>query len=143
MWRVLSEWAAGGDLRAGEVALGVVKSDTVHAEFRVALARAKALADSLDRYSMDSAAKRIRADLATVEAAAEQEFTAVRAGQTQRADSISQRAISPALRDADNAISPAEQVLRSRTAARVSEAEAALVDAERISLAALVVALIL
>src|SRR5712671_1428115 len=112
---------AMGDLRAREVALGVVKSDTVHAEFRVALARAKALADSLDRYSMDSAAKRIRADLATVEAAAEQEFTAVRAGQTQRADSISQRAISPALRDADNAISPAEQVLRSRTAARVSE----------------------
>src|SRR2546423_4309193 len=60
---------AMGDLRAREVALGVVKSDTVHAEFRVALARAKALADSLDRYSMDSAAKRIRADLATVEAA--------------------------------------------------------------------------
>jgi signal transduction histidine kinase len=121
----------------------VVRSDTVHAEFRAALARAEALADSLDRYSLDSAAKRIRADLAAVEPAAEQEFAAVRAGQTQRADSISQRVIAPALRDADNALTPAEQLLRARTAARVNEAEAALGEAQQISLAALVVALIL
>jgi signal transduction histidine kinase len=51
--------------------------------------------------------------------------------------------IAPALRDADNALTPAEQLLRARTAARVNEAEAALGEAQQISLAALVVALIL
>jgi signal transduction histidine kinase len=131
------------DVREREVALGVVTTDTVHVQFKTALARARALADSLARYSLDSASRRISADLDKVGPAAEQEFTAARAGRSAQADSISRTTIAPALRDADIALSPAEQVLRSRTRDRVLEAESALVRAEQISLAALSVALLL
>jgi signal transduction histidine kinase len=132
-----------GEVRAREVALGVVKSDTVHAQLRDALVRAEVLADSLDRYNLDTAARRIHADLERVGPAAEAEFAAMRAGRSTQADSVSQRMIAPALHDADMALSPVEQELRTRTRARVLEAESELSNAEQISLAALVVALIL
>jgi signal transduction histidine kinase len=132
-----------GDVRAREVALGVVESDTVHAQLRTALARAGTLADSLDRFQLDSAAKRIHGDLEILSRASEAEFVAMRAGRAEQADSISHHTIGPALRDADLALSPVEQVLRSRTTDRVTEAEAALGRGERISLAALGIALVL
>jgi signal transduction histidine kinase len=132
-----------GDVRQREVALSVVRSDTVHAQLRDALARAEALADSLDGFQLDSAARRIHRDLATLRPATEAEFAAMRVGRTETADSISQRTIAPALRDADLALTPVEQVLRSRTTDRVLAAESALGRAEQISLAALVIALIL
>jgi signal transduction histidine kinase len=132
-----------GDVRQREVALSVVRSDTVHAQLRDALTRAEALADSLDRFQLDSAARRIHRDLATVRPASEAEFAAMRGGRTDSADSISQRTIAPALRDADLALSPVEQVLRSRTTDRVLAAESALGRAEQISLAALLIALVL
>jgi signal transduction histidine kinase len=129
------------DVRSGEVRLGVVKSDTAYREFAAALRRATALADSLDRYLLDSAAKHIHRDLAVVGAAAEREFAAVRADSVKLADSISQKSIAPALRDAEQQLSPAEQLLRGRTRNRVLEAESAIADAERVSLIALVLAL--
>jgi signal transduction histidine kinase len=132
-----------GDVRQREVALSVVKSDTVLKQLRDALTRAEALADSLDRFQLDSAAQRIHRDLAAVRPASEAEFEAMRGGRNERADSISQRTIGPALRDADLALSPVEQVLRSRTTDRVLAAESALGRAEQISLAALFIALLL
>ena len=130
-----------GDVRSREVALGVVKTDTVHKEFAGALHRAAGLADSLHLYYLDSAATHIGADLATVGPAAEREFSAVRGGRVDLADSISQRAIAPALRDAEQQLSPAELLLRARTQDRVLEAESAIADAEQVSLVALVLAL--
>ena len=132
-----------GDVRDRERVLGVVKSDTVHEQLRTALARAESLADSLDGFQLDSAARRIHRDLATVRPASESEFVALRAGRAEQADSISRATIGPALHDADLALPPVEQVLRSRTTERVLEAESALGRAEQISLAALAVALIL
>jgi signal transduction histidine kinase len=132
-----------GDVRDRETALGVVKSDTVHEQLRSALTRAEALADSLDRFQLDSAAGRIHRDLATVRPASEEEFLAVRSGRAARADSISQRTIRPALHDADIALSPVEVVLRARTTERVLAAESSLGRAEKISLAALAMALAL
>jgi len=52
----------------------------VHNQLREALGRAEALADSLDRFQLDSAARRIHRDLAVVRPATEQEFAAMRAG---------------------------------------------------------------
>jgi signal transduction histidine kinase len=132
-----------GEVRAREVALGVVKSDTVHEQLVVALTRARILADSLDRYGLDSAARAIHASLAAIGPGAEREYAAVRAGRTAEADEISRSTISPALRDAEAALAPAEQVLRVRTRERVDQADAALGQAEHISLAALAVALLL
>jgi signal transduction histidine kinase len=134
---------AMGDVRAREVALGVVRSDTIHTQLRDALRTAQALADSLDRHALDGAAQRIRRDLDQVSVAAEDEFREMRAGRSSIADSISQQRVAPALRDADLALAPAELVLRTRTRQRVLDAESALGDAEQISLAALVVALML
>ena len=131
------------EVRAREVALGVVQSDQVHEEFRSALRHAEILADSLDGFQLHSASGRIRRDLAVVRPASEQEFAALRAGRGEQADSISRVTIGPALRDADLALSPVEQVLRGRTTARVLEAESALSEAERVSLVALIVALVL
>jgi signal transduction histidine kinase len=132
-----------GEVRARDLALGVVKSDTVHAQLQEALTRAEVLADSLERFQLDSAAGRIHRDLATVRPATEAEFAAMRAGRAELADSIARRTIGPALRDADGALTQVEQVLRARTTNRVLEAESALVRAEQISLAALVIALLL
>jgi len=134
---------AMGDVRARELALGVTPSDNAHQELQQALSTAEALADSLNRHALDGAAQRIRTDLATVRSAAEDEYRAMRAGRSALADSVSQTRIAPALHDADVAIAPAELVLRTRTSQRVLDAESALGDAEQISLAALVVALLL
>jgi signal transduction histidine kinase len=134
---------AMGDVRAREVALGIVRSDTVHRELLQALSTAEILADSLDRHQLDGAAQAIRGDLTQVRAAAEDEFRAMRAGHSALADSISQTRVVPALHDIDAALSPAELVLRTRTRQRVLDAESALSDAEQVSLAALVVALVL
>ena len=133
-----------GDVRAREVALGVVRSDTVHQQLLTALDLSDALTDSLDRHAgLDGAARRIRRDLARVRPASELEYNAKRAGRSAEADSISQRDVVPALHDADLALTPAEQVLRTRTQERVLEAEAALGEAEQMSLAALGIALLL
>jgi signal transduction histidine kinase len=132
-----------GDVRARAVALGVVQSDTVHTQLRDALARAVALADSLDRYRVDSAARRIHADLAVVTPAVEREYDAMRTGNTSLADTVSQGVIAPALRDADRQLLPAEQLLRARTRDRVLDAEAAVADAQRVTLIALTLALLL
>jgi len=134
---------AMGDVRARELALGVVRSDTVHRELLQALSTAEALADSLERHQLDGAAQRIRGDLTQVRSAAEDEFRAMRAGRSALADSISQTRILPKLHDADIALPPAEMLLRTRTTQRVLDAENALGDAEQVSLAALFVALAL
>jgi signal transduction histidine kinase len=130
-----------GDVRAREVALGIVQSDTVHSQLVAALARAQALADSLDQYRLDSTVMHIRRDLSTMTPDAEREYSALRAHQPELADSISQKAIAPAMRDAERQLLPAERQLRARTQDRVLEAESAITDAERVSLIALVLAL--
>jgi signal transduction histidine kinase len=121
----------------------VVKSDTVYKQLSDALNRAATLADSLDRYKLDSSATRIRSALSAIVPATQREYEAVRAGAGERADSISQGTIAPALRDAEGALGPVEQVLRGRTRNRVTLAEERLVEAEYLSLAALAVALLL
>ena len=131
------------DVRAREVALGVVKTDTVHAQLVMAITRASGLADSLHRYALDSASTRIAGSLSIVGPAAEREFEAVQNGRPEQADSIAGGIIAPALRSAEHALSPAEQLLRSRTRDRVDEAESALADGEQLSLSALAIALLL
>ena len=132
-----------GDVRSREMALGVVKSDTVHAELRRALTRAEGLTDTLEHFQLDSAVRRIRRDLGVVRSAGETEYASMRTGAVERADSISQTTIAPALRDADQALTPVEIVLRSRTTDRVIEAEASLARAQEIFLMALLIALLL
>ncbi len=131
------------DVRARELALGLVKTDTVMAQLDSALTHAKALTDTLAAFKIDTTAARIRRNLDIVEPAARQEFALVTAGSVDAADSISANVIGAALRDAEHALSPAERTLRDRTQDRVRAAEEMLGEAERLSLAALAVAVLL
>ncbi|MBA3671890.1 MAG: hypothetical protein H0W68_07695, partial [Gemmatimonadaceae bacterium] len=131
------------DVRSREVAFAAVNPDTVHAQLAAALRRADVLTDSLSRFELKDVANRMRGDLATIAAGAEREYESARAGAGEQADSISRRTIQPALRDAERALAPAEQTLRTRTRERVDLAEEALADAERASLASLAIALLI
>ncbi|MES2178786.1 MAG: HAMP domain-containing sensor histidine kinase [Gemmatimonadota bacterium] len=131
------------DVRAREVALSVVKSDTVLAQLDGALRRASALADSLRRYKLKPTSDRITGDLAVVAPAVDSEYSLIRADALNAADSLSTSTIAPSLRDADHAIVQAEAQLRDRTTDRVTAAEEALGDVEDISVAALSIALLL
>ena len=134
------------DVRASEVALGVLKGDTAHQKLTLALRQATALTDSLGHYGLDDATTRIRDALTIITPAAQREYEAFRDSSLSSdslAEQISSGTIAPALREAERALGPAEGMLRTRTAERVSAAEDALSEGERVSLAALAVALLL
>ena len=131
------------EVRAREVALYGLKSDTANQHLSSALQKAAGLSDTLGRYDLDSAATRIHDALAVILPAAQREYEAFRAGNDSLAERISSDTIAPKLREAERAVGPAEAMLRTRTAERVAAADEALSDGERISLAALAVALLL
>lgn len=132
-----------GEVRAREVALSVVRSDTVQAQLVASLERARLLADSLNQFVLYSAARRITSDLAVIGPAADSEYAAVRTGAMGRADTLSEGRIAPALRDADHALSSMEHELRVQTEQRVTLAEESLANAEVVLLTALAMALVL
>jgi signal transduction histidine kinase len=130
------------EVRAREIAL-VVRNDTVHVQLGAAIAKATSLTDSLERYNLDGAPARIHAALAVIGQATDREYAAVRADSGDLADKIRRDTFGPAMRDAEGAIAPTEQLLRGRTADRVTTAEESLIDAEHLSIASLAVALLL
>ncbi len=131
------------EVRAREVALYGLKSDAANQNLQGALQKAAGLTDTLGRYHLDSASTRIHDALAVILPAAQREYEAFRAGNDSLAERISADTIAPRLRDAERAVGPAEATLRERTAVKVAAADEALSDGERISLAALAVALLL
>ncbi|MDB4917459.1 MAG: ATP-binding region ATPase domain protein [Gemmatimonadetes bacterium] len=130
------------DVRSRELAL-VVRNDTVHAQLGTAITKAMSLTDSLNRYNLDGAPGKIHGALAIIAQATDREYAAVRADSGDLADKIRRETFGPAMREAEGAIGPTEQLLRGRTADRVAAAEEALIDAEHLSIAALAVALLL
>jgi signal transduction histidine kinase len=134
---------AVADVRAREVALGVLTSDTANVDLRTALTKATALNDSLGRFHLESSTSRIHSALATITPAAQREYEALASKKVDLAEHISRDTIGPSLREAERAIGPAEGLLRTRTADRVAAADEALTDGERFALGALAVALLL
>ena len=131
------------DVRAREVALYGLKTDTASQNLQSALLAAATLTDALGLHQLDSSTTRIRSALTVIIPAAQREYDAFRTGRDSVAERISADTIAPRLREAERALVPAEALLRTRTAERVASAEEALSDGERISLAALAVALLL
>jgi signal transduction histidine kinase len=130
-----------GDIRDRENALSVVKNDTVHQQTLDAVRVAQARADSITASLRDSVSPLIRARLDMVAAAATREYEALRAGQDSIADSISQSVMVPALASTEALLKPIERSIQGQTSTRVEHAESALDDAERLSIAALALAL--
>lgn len=134
---------AVADVRAREVALGVLASDTANTDLRTSLTKARSLNDSLGRFHLEASTTRIHEALATITPASQREYEALASRNVDLAERISRDTIGPALREAERAIVPAEGSLRTRTAERVAAADDALTDGERFALAALAVALLL
>ncbi|MEP7002336.1 MAG: HAMP domain-containing sensor histidine kinase [bacterium] len=141
------------DIRAREVVLGIIKSDTANRNLKETLANTIALTDTIGRYHLVDPMSRIHDLLETITPAAQREFEALRAaGDASEAaalklyavaERISQDTIVPALSEAERALLVAEGRLRLRTATKVEDADVALSNGESISLAALSVALLL
>lgn len=137
-----------GHVRAREIGLGALRSQSEYDQLRSDIAHAHTLADSLVRVtadtgsaSRDTFALRILSRLQIVSGAATREFELLQAGRDAEADTISDQEIAPAMQMAERSISPLERRLRDRTSERVVSADRSLRDAEKLSLAALAIAL--
>ncbi|HEV7990808.1 MAG TPA: HAMP domain-containing sensor histidine kinase [Gemmatimonadaceae bacterium] len=137
---------AFADVRARELALTLVRNDTVYVQLVDAIAHAQALADTLVELPLesragiapDSSAALISRALRAMPPVAKQEIDAYRAGRDS-ADSISQTFMHPVMQQTESALSHLEQILRELTGRRVDEAERQLQESEDVSIVALLV----
>ncbi len=102
-----------------------------------------ALTDSLERYSLDLSASRIRAAVDSLRAAARDEYEQAAAGRSAAAEMISARRTRPAIAAVDSALGASATTLRTRTRQAVADATSATLNAQRLVTGALVTALVL
>ena len=102
-----------------------------------------AFADSLERYSLDIPATRIRSSLDSLRAAARDEYEAAAAGRSAAAEAISSRRTRPAIAAVDSALGASATTLRIRTRQAVADATDATRNAERLVTVALIIAVFL
>src|SRR5688572_10113788 len=130
------------EVSAREVGLGVVATDSAHRELIAAIGIARNWADSLRANAPDSnPPKRIRARLDSMPSIADRELAAHREGRAGYADTISDREMTPIMRDAERAVKSAGFQISQTTADRVERTETLIRNAEESSLAALVIAI--
>ena len=130
------------EVSAREVGLGVVATDSAHRELIAAIGIARNWADSLSANAPDSnPPKRIRARLDSMPSIADRELAAYRDGHASYADTISDREMTPIMRDAERAVKTAGIQISLKTADRVEKTEALIREAEQTSLGALVLAI--
>jgi signal transduction histidine kinase len=134
--------AATEDLRGAEMAL-LFAEDKVTSRDAMALqiSRVSRMLDTLNTYNLREVADQIRSAIAAVLRYAPLEYQAVLSARTRAADTLSNRHVVPAINSVDRAIAAAQQSLRVRTSERVQETAALTEKAQRVSAAALVLAL--
>ncbi|MBW8769267.1 MAG: HAMP domain-containing histidine kinase [Gemmatimonadetes bacterium] len=130
-----------GDVAGRETALGIVKNDTVHRQLLEAIRTAQGHAATLTSASQDSAARTLVTKLEAMPELAVREYEAIKAGADP--DSVSAAIMGPAMAEVERAIRPIESSILNATSTRVEQAESALDEAEKLSAAALIVALAL
>lgn len=129
------------DLRRAETALLFVHDAKSRDVMSAQIGHLAAMADSLDRYQLDSAAAQVHLLLEEVSALAPVEFDAALGGRATQAESISTTRVLPAIANLARAVAQAEMDLRTRTRRRVAEATIAIRGAERVAALALILAL--
>ena len=132
---------AVGDVGTREDALAIVKNDTAYAQLLDAIHVAQGYATTVTAYSRDSASRLLRVRLDEIPALATREYEALKAGADP--DSVSSAFIRPVLAEVTRTIRPIESAILNATSARVEKAESALDEAEKLSAAALFLALAL
>src|SRR6266550_9683 len=101
------------------------------------------LTDSLDRYRLDIPAAQIRTSLDALRSAARDEFEQASAGRSAVAEKISQQRTRPSIASVDSALGASATLLRNRTRQRVADATNEILNAERLVVGALPIALLL
>jgi two-component system, OmpR family, sensor histidine kinase BaeS len=128
-----------GDVGQREIALAFVRNDTAYGQILDAIHTAQGHAATISAASRDSAATQLGARLEAMPSLATREYEALKAGADP--DSVSSAFMGPALTEVGRAIRPIESSILNATSTRVEKAENALDEAEKLSAAALIVAL--
>ncbi len=100
------------------------------------------LTDSLDRYRLDIPASQIRTSLDALRSAARDEYAQASAGRSAAAETISQQRTRPAIAAVDSSLGASAALLRNRTRQRVVDATNETLNAERVVVGSLVIALL-
>jgi signal transduction histidine kinase len=131
------------DLRRQELALLLVH-DVPSRDFTdKQLQHVAALADSLNRYQLPVYARVIAASVRQIADVAPSEYQAALANNVKVADSLSAHVFVPALTHADSTVMVAEHELLQRTTQRVAEQATSISWTARVSITALILALLL
>jgi signal transduction histidine kinase len=131
------------DLRRAEDALLFVHDSASERRMSHQISTLEAMADSLQSFSLDSAASNLRRAVTTVASVADREYGAALARHGARADSLSANGVRPAISEMERWISAGERSLRERTRDRVAAAADAAEQARQFAAAVLVFAALL
>ncbi|HEX6059087.1 MAG TPA: HAMP domain-containing sensor histidine kinase [Gemmatimonadaceae bacterium] len=129
---LLSRIRAGTEeLRRAETALLFVHDSAAREQMEMALTALSAMADSLDFYRLDTAARNVRRTAAEVAAAAPREYAAALAGDAATAERISTTELVPAIGRLERWVEAAARSLQVRTNDQVARTAEAI-DAARV-----------
>lgn len=131
------------DLKRQELALLLVHDVPSRDATDKQVQHVAALADSLNRYQLPVYARDIGASVRQIAEAAPSEYQAALANNVKLADSLSEHVFVPALNRADSTVMVAEHELQERTTQRVAEQATSISWTARVSITALVLALLL
>ena len=130
------------DLHRAETALLFVHDAGSRDVMSRAVDRIAAMADSLERYDLDAAARDIRAASKDVERTAPDEYLAALGGHGVDAERISTTLVVPAIGRVEQAVAVAERLLRERTTQRVEETATSVEEAGRVAALAALLAIL-
>ena len=134
---------AADDLRRADERLVLLYDVPSREAMSQALSRLLVMADSLDAYALDTAARDIRLALGEIAELAPLEYRAALAGELSVADSISREHVVPAIGRVERSTLLAERMLRDRMQSRVTDAANATERATEMSALALAAAMTL
>jgi signal transduction histidine kinase len=130
------------NVRTAEIAVLFVRERESVSRMDRHLAALERLSDSLETYSLGSAARDIRAALGTIGSGVRAEHRAALGGRDREAETISRDQVVPAISSAETAIRVAESTLRDRTRDRVAGAARAAMRGRTIAVTGLLLALL-
>lgn len=132
-----------GDVRVAETNLLILRDPSSREAIGNLVRRVAYLADSLNRFELDTAQAQIQQAVATLRATVPSQIEAVANNQVERADALSSSTVGPALNRLERGVWTAERTLRDRTQARMEAATAAIRRAQYLSAVALGLAVLI
>jgi signal transduction histidine kinase len=130
------------DLRTAELPVLFVRDEKSRETMLGHVQAVEALADSLELYQLNQAARDSRSAMNTVAAGVQAEYAQAVARRDRDAEATSKQKVAPAIARAEAAVQTAERTLRERTRERVAEAARAAKNGQRVAIIGLALALI-